>query len=144
MHVRTRIAIAAGLFAAAAFPSSARAACARLQDRLTTDELASVELTPRQLARLDELLCARTPPQPAAAGLDAEPVRTTLRGRVEGWAPDTVFTLDDGQVWKVLKGRYRLPHPVENPSVRLVPGLGGRWFLEIDPDAPKARVYRVD
>jgi hypothetical protein len=25
-----------------------------------------------------------------------------------------------------------------------VPGIAGRWFLQVDEDMPKARVYRID
>jgi len=25
----------------------------------------------------------------------------------------------------------------------VVPGIAGRWFLQVDPDLPKARVFRV-
>ncbi|AXK73652.1 hypothetical protein DWG18_09425 [Lysobacter sp. TY2-98] len=67
-----------------------------------------------------------------------------MRGSVAGWAPGTVFELDNGQQWKVLKGTVTLRKPVDAPSVRLVPGIAGRWFLELDEDHPKARVYRID
>ena len=33
--------------------------------------------------------------------------------------------------------------PFEYPS-RGVPGIAGRWFLQVDEDLPKARVYRID
>jgi hypothetical protein len=33
---------------------------------------------------------------------------------------------------------------MHSPEIRVVPGLAGRWFLEVDADYPKARVYRID
>lgn len=77
-------------------------------------------------------------------GLDDGPIRAHLVGDLVGWQPGDLFTLDNGQQWKVLKGSVRLPAPRHAPEVRLVPGVAGRWFLEVDEDLPKARVYRVD
>lgn len=77
-------------------------------------------------------------------GLDDGPIRAHLVGDLAGWQPGDLFTLDNGQQWKVLKGSVRLPAPRHAPEVRLVPGVAGRWFLEVDEDLPKARVYRVD
>ena len=79
-----------------------------------------------------------------SAGLDEGPIRARLVGDLAGWQPGDVFTLDNGQQWQVLKGSLRLPAPRHAPDVRLVPGVAGRWFLEVDEDLPKARVYRID
>jgi hypothetical protein len=32
---------------------------------------------------------------------------------------------------------------LRDPQDLLVPGVLGRWFLQVDEDMPKARVYRV-
>jgi hypothetical protein len=77
-------------------------------------------------------------------GMDAERIVTRVQGRVEGWEPGTEFHLANGQVWKVLKGNMKLRKPLDSPEVVLVPGVMGRWFLQVDEDAPKARVYRID
>jgi hypothetical protein len=79
-----------------------------------------------------------------SAGLDEGPIRARLVGDLAGWQPGDVFVLDNGQQWQVLKGSVRLPSPRRAPDVRLVPGVAGRWFLEVDEDLPKARVYRID
>ncbi len=55
-----------------------------------------------------------------------------------------MFRLDNGQQWTVLKGRMTLRQPLQDPPILLVPGIAGRWFLQVDPDLPKARVYRAD
>ncbi len=52
--------------------------------------------------------------------------------------------LENGQTWKVLKGSMKLRKPLQAPEILLVPGIAGRWFLQVDEDLPKARVYRVD
>lgn len=77
-------------------------------------------------------------------GLDDKPVRTRLKGSVGGWQPGTVFDLENGQQWKVLKGGMKLPRVMESPEVVLVPGIAGRWFLQFDEDQPKARVYLLN
>jgi len=43
----------------------------------------------------------------------------------------------------VLKGRMTLRRAVQDPPIEVVPGIAGRWFLQVDPDLPKARVFRV-
>ena len=78
------------------------------------------------------------------AGLDDGPITSRAEGRIEGWAPGTVFTLANGQQWKVLKGEVKLRQPLDAPEVTVVPGIAGRWFLEVVEDMPKARVYRID
>lgn len=133
-----------------------------LEQRLTPAQLREVGLTPAQVALLDRYLReadAAAPPPPAVQatpaegagrgagsliGLDEGPIRARLKGRVAGWEPGTVFALDNGQQWKVLKGQMTLREPLETPEVLLVPGIAGRWFLQVDEDLPKARVYRID
>lgn len=129
-------------------------------------------LTPQQLQLLNRLLrekaeavapsddTAGTTPPPAAdrphrhaaedtAGampldLEIRTLRSRVRGPVAGWEPGTEFRLENGQTWKVLKGEMRLRQVLESPEILVVPGVAGRWFLQVHEDYPKARVYRVD
>jgi hypothetical protein len=155
-------ALAALLFAAAAFAST----YVPIEQRLTPAQMQETgldTLTPEQLARLNDLLrgeqAAVPAPETAAAreaerrerendrgllGLADEPIRARVQGTVDGWEPGTLFVLDNGQQWKVLKGEMKLRKPLESPQIVVVPGLAGRWFLQVDEDLPKARVYRVD
>jgi hypothetical protein len=77
-------------------------------------------------------------------GFSDGPIRSRVKGEVSGWVPGDVFVLENGQHWKVLKGHMRLGAPLRYPEVVVVPGFAGRWFLQVDEDLPKARVYRVD
>jgi hypothetical protein len=77
-------------------------------------------------------------------GLDQETIKSRLKGSVSGWEPGTEFQLENGQTWKVLKGSMKLRKPMEAPEILVVPGFAGRWFLQVDEDLPKARVYRID
>lgn len=131
-----------------------------IEQRLTPEQRRETgldTLTPGQLARLNALLRASEPveaaqsaptqglPTEAArfAGFDQEPVRDRLKGTVREWKPGTVFELQNGQRWQVLKGYATLRTPLDAPEIRVVPGMAGRWFLQVHEDYPKARVVRV-
>lgn len=133
----------------------AQSAYVDIERRLTPEQLEQVGLTPEQLATLNRMLrdaAQRDPtpdaPAPARAphyvGLDDKPIHSRVRGSVDGWAPGTVFVLENGQQWKVLKGEMKLRAPLQAPEIVVVPGVAGRWFLQVDEDLPKARVYRID
>jgi hypothetical protein len=77
-------------------------------------------------------------------GFNDAPIKSRLKGTVSGWDEGTVFTLENGQQWKVLKGNMKLPKPITDSEIRVVPGLVGRWFLEVHEDYPKARVYLIN
>ncbi len=80
----------------------------------------------------------------AYIGLDDTPIHSRVKGVVSGWETGTVFVLENGQQWKVLKGSMTLRKPLQSPEIVVVPGIAGRWFLQVDEDMPKARVYRID
>lgn len=124
-------------------------------------------LRPEQLALLNRLLQETAPaiavppvtaPPPAAttgdvsplapdptafAGVQDGPQKAELVGTLAGWQPGTVLELRNGQQWQVLKGQWHLSKPLSNAPVTLVPGVMGRWFLEVDENIPKARVQRI-
>lgn len=142
----------------------------KLEQRLSTEQLRATgldTLTPEQLALLNTLLeqqatatvqavraeakaeaaaagTQRDPDPSRFIGLSDEPIASRAKGTISGWEPGTEFILENGQVWKVLKGKLRLDAPRESPEILVVPGIAGRWFLQVDPDLPKARVYRID
>jgi hypothetical protein len=134
-----------------------------IEQRLSADQLQEIGLTPAQVALLDRYLretevVAQPDPAPrdgkrdAAStrdpthfvGMDAERIASRVQGMVAGWQPGTVFKLENGQQWQVLKGSMTLRKPLQDPPIVLVPGVAGRWFLQVDEDMPKARVYRID
>ena len=77
-------------------------------------------------------------------GMNDEPITSRVQGPVSGWKPGDEFRLANGQVWKVLKGQMRLDETLGSPEIVVVPGIAGRWFLQVHEDLPKARVYRID
>lgn len=133
--------------------AAAQAPYVAIEQRVDPQELARVGLSPAQLQTLNRLLReadARSPappvapaPAPMFPGLDDGPINATVTGQVDGWAPGTVFTLDNGQQWQVLKGEMKLKTSRSNPAIVVVPGIAGRWFLQVDEDLPKARVFRI-
>ena len=132
-----------------------------IEQRLTAEEQHEAgldTLTREQLAALNRLLREKAAdvvkPQASPAtgeqrqasyiGLDDKPIRSHVKGAVSGWEPGTVFELENGQQWKVLKGSMKLKKTLQAPEILVVPGIAGRWFLQVDEDLPKARVYRID
>ncbi|BDU15843.1 hypothetical protein [Lysobacter auxotrophicus] len=77
-------------------------------------------------------------------GFNDKPIQSRLKGSISGWEPGTVFELENGQQWKVLKGALKLPRTLDAPGIVVVPGVAGRWFLQVVDGMPKARVYRID
>ncbi|QNH23110.1 hypothetical protein HEP73_04061 [Xanthomonas sp. GW] len=153
--------------ALAAPMAQAQSGYVEIEHKLSAEQLREVGLTPTQLATLNRLLrdaetreAAQAPARPASApaaavagepeagqgmmiGLDDGPISARVQGEVAGWAPGTVFVLDNGQQWKVLKGSMTLRTALASPAIKVVPGIAGRWFLQVDEDLPKARVYRI-
>ncbi|WP_395769171.1 hypothetical protein [Arenimonas sp.] len=143
-----------------------------LEQRLSTEQLRETgldTLSAEQLKKLNAILAdapaqatAPVPVAPAVAavaapaaaasssadrpllGFNEKPIQGRLKGTLTGWEEGTVFTLDNGQQWKVLKGRMKLPKALTDPAVKLVPGIAGRWFLQVSEDYPMARVYLIN
>jgi len=76
---------------------------------------------------------------------DIEPasIRSSVVGRFEGWGPGTVFTLANGQVWKVTDDTDAVLPIMQNPNVEITRGLIGAYFLQVDGHTNSARVARV-
>jgi len=132
-----------------------------IEQRLSAEQLRETglnTLSPEQLERLNQLLrddskkISETEQlqrkddasRSSYIGLDDQPIKSRLKGSVSGWEIDTIFELENGQRWKVLKGNMKLRKPMQSPDIIVVPGIAGRWFLQVDEDLPKARVYRID
>jgi hypothetical protein len=76
---------------------------------------------------------------------DTEPasIRSSVVGRFEGWAPGTIFTLANGQVWKVTDDTDAVLPIMQDPKVEITRGLMGAYFLQVDGHTNSARVARV-
>jgi hypothetical protein len=122
----------------------------QLLNRLLSDEMAASVEAEVERARKESAAAATSGASGAAAttanfiGLNEEPISSRLKGTISGWEPGTVFELENGQQWKVLKGKVTLRQALLEPEIKVVPGFAGRWFLQVVEDMPKARVYRID
>lgn len=145
----------------ASFATMAEPAYVNIEQRFSAEQMRETgldKLAPEQLKRLNQLLGeeatqiakseklqpAHRETQASYIGLDDKPIKSRLKGSITGWEVDTVFELENGQHWKVLKGNMKLRKPIEAPEIVVVPGIAGRWFLQVQEDLPKARVYRID
>ncbi|MGE8279745.1 MAG: hypothetical protein ACN6O2_04850 [Stenotrophomonas sp.] len=152
--MKTRLLLAATLVSLTPLAWSQQPDYVPLEQRLSAEQLQQVGLSAQQLQLLNRMLSQAAPiaavaasPAPAPApmhiGLEEGPVHSRVQGEVAGWEPGTVFVLENGQQWKVLKGQMRLRSTLQSPEIEVVPGIAGRWFLQVDEDLPKARVYRI-
>jgi hypothetical protein len=70
-------------------------------------------------------------------------IRSTVVGRFDGWAPGAIFTLANGQVWKVTDDTDAVLPIMQNPNVEITRGLIGAYFLQVEGHSNSARVVRV-
>jgi len=76
-------------------------------------------------------------------GGDAGVLRSRILGSFRGWSGDTVFRLEDGQVWQQrLPGNYF--HRAESPEVELRRNALGFWELRIVATNRAVGVKRIE
>lgn len=73
----------------------------------------------------------------------ARSIESTIVGQVSGWGPATLFTLANGQAWKVADGSSADLAPMTNPPVKIVRNMFGTMFLEIEGTNASPKVRRV-
>jgi hypothetical protein len=108
------------------------------------------KLTPEELSRLNEWLVrfiAHDSQQliksdEAIQELQKAPVRRRISGAFTGWTGNTVFALDNGEVWKQrLPGRYAVK--LQNPEVEISRNLLGFYELRLVKTGKKIGVSRI-
>jgi len=79
-----------------------------------------------------------------------EPPITLLEGRLvgdfNGWTGKTVFTLDNGQVWRQTNNNlrdYKPRSPIPQPKVTISKGLFGSYNMQVDGVKRIVQVKRV-
>ena len=129
-----------GTTGAAFADDSAILACRKLADgaaRLACYDAIPAEARPVSASVQSFGLEQNKPEEPARA------IESTIVGNVAGWGPATLFTLANGQVWKVVDGSSADLAPVSNPPVRIVRNLFGTLFLELEGTNASPKVRRV-
>ncbi len=114
-------------------------------DKLSVNELANLNAWLGRKAAEAPVAAAPAAAKTTGAGFigDDKPVRSRLKGSIQEWGPGTVFELENGQRWRVLKGSMKLSKPLQSPEIEVAPGMMGRWFFQVDEDAPRPRVERI-
>lgn len=135
------------LFALLLFSSAAAAAAA--DDALLRCR-AIADPAPR-LACYDALPAAAAPapaasperfglPRSTETKLDV--IETRIRGRFEGWGPNSTIELANGQVWQISDGS-RGAYDLDNPKVSIRRGMLGAFYLEIEGQNRSPKVRRL-
>lgn len=77
--------------------------------------------------------------------IDDEPaaIRSTVRGRLDGWRYGTQVTLANGQVWRVVDDIDAVLPDLADPAVRIERGALGAYYLQLEANNSAARVIRV-
>ena len=77
--------------------------------------------------------------------VDDEPqaIRSTVRGRLDGWRHGTQVTLANGQVWRVVDDDEAVLPDRPDPPVRIERGALGAYYLQLEANNNAARVIRV-
>lgn len=77
--------------------------------------------------------------------VDDEPaaIRSTVRGRLDGWRHGTQLTLANGQVWRVVDDIDAVLPDLVDPAVRIERGALGAYYLQLEANNNAARVIRV-
>ncbi len=125
---------------------------------MTADEFnaAGLErLSPAELEALNRWLLRYTAQQASELGqhselvkeevrkVEVEGVRTRIEGEFFGWDGDTVFRLENGQVWKQrLPGRWS--YRASSPEVELSKNFLGYWMLRVLEADRSVGVTRVN
>ena len=74
-------------------------------------------------------------------------IEATLVGNFDGWNGNTVFRLDNGQVWRQTKNYirpYKPRDPIPSPRVTIEKGLFGTYNLRIEGVKRIVQVRRVE
>ena len=67
------------------------------------------------------------------ANVEYKTVESRIVGSISGWEPNSVFALENGQVWAVADAsEYVYGVYVKNPKVKLMPARFGGFKLEIE------------
>lgn len=80
-------------------------------------------------------------------GKDEEPIVSKIVGEFSGWDGGKVFTLANGQRWRVIDTpMYYVPKRSysTDPAVSITPSLMGSWRLQVEGHSVRAKVKRID
>jgi len=83
-------------------------------------------------------------PLPREPAANVQAVTSSIRGVFDGWMPTTRWTLNNGQVWAIADGSRTVYPRAVDARVRVIRGVFGGFYIEIDGVSQTPRVRRVD
>jgi hypothetical protein len=133
-----------------------------LEERMSAREFSEAgldQLSPEQLAKLNSWLRGQhgVAAASAAPALDSadrrgffaedanqESVVSRILGEFRGWrGSGERFELENGQVWQSADPSASLSVKLQNPTVRISPGLFRSWYLKVDGYNASVLVKRI-
>lgn len=118
-------------------------------DKLTPEELAALNLWLRSHS-VGTLEVARVPQgdtrgfeDAAMSAMDDRDIIARVVGPFQGWDGNTVFTLDNGQIWKQAEKRTFYVPTTEDAVVRIEKGAFGTWKLSVEGYNRQVKVERI-
>lgn len=81
---------------------------------------------------------------PPTASESGDRVQSRLLGSFRGWSGNTVFRLENGQVWQQTGGGELAGVNLESPGVTIEKGVFGAWYLRVEGYNSRAKVKRVE
>lgn len=81
---------------------------------------------------------------PPARDPSNEIVRSRLLGSFRGWSGNTVFRLENGQVWQQTDGGRLAGVNLDSPPVTIRKSLFGAWYLSVEGYNTRAKVQRLE
>lgn len=135
--------------AAATEPAAATKGSEAVIETVTPGTPVANDAGPAQNAAIEAEVARRVSQELAAARADeqaveiSEPFEARVVGGFTGWSGKTVFTLDNGQVWRQRHDTsYR--YQGDDNRVRLAPNFFGFWDLTVVSTGRSVGVRRID
>ena len=67
-------------------------------------------------------------------------VESRIAGAFNGWEARTVFTLENGQRWRNMSSNSYVTSVVQNPAVKIVPGILGTFWMTVEGVKQRVKV----
>ncbi|HND62628.1 MAG TPA: hypothetical protein PLB90_14195, partial [Opitutaceae bacterium] len=123
---------------AARAAADAEKAKARAETEAAQAEAAKAkESSPGLLAKAKVLLSPGTKVEYAA-------IESCIAGDFDGWEGHTVFTLENGQHWRVANGGGYYSPVLHRPKVSISPAALGGFWMKIEGVGPKVKVLPIE
>lgn len=100
---------------------------------------ATPQPAPARTSAADEFGIERTDERP---GADVDKITSRYKGDFTGWSGDTVFELENGQVWKQIQSG-RMSWRATNPMITIERGFMGSYRLSVEGVNRTVRVKRL-